>query len=50
MHTPEALRHVLNSIKEIAKEKLITVFGCGGDRDTEKENLWERLQKNFLIW
>ncbi len=35
-HTPEALKHVLNSIKEIAKAKIITLFGCGGDRDKEK--------------
>ena len=46
-HTPEALRHVLNSIKEIAKEKLITVFGCGGDRDTEKRKSMGEIAKEF---
>ena len=46
-HTPEALRYVLNSIKEIAKEKIITVFGCGGDRDTEKRKSMGEIAKEF---
>ena len=37
MPTPEALNYVLKSIREIAKGKIITLFGCGGDRDKEKE-------------
>ena len=37
-HTPDALENVLDSINEIRtkNERLITVFGCGGDRDKEK--------------
>lgn len=37
-HTPDALENVLESINEIRtkNERLITVFGCGGDRDHEK--------------
>ena len=37
-HTPDALENVLNSINEIRtkNERLICVFGCGGDRDTSK--------------
>jgi len=37
-HTPDALKNVLKTINNIrtGKEKLITVFGCGGDRDTTK--------------
>ena len=46
-HTPEALRYVLNSIKEISKEKIITVFGCGGDRDTEKRKSMGEIAKEF---
>ena len=46
-HTPEALRYVLNSIKEIAKEKIITIFGCGGDRDTEKRKYMGEIAKKF---
>ena len=46
-HTPEALRCVLNSIREIAKEKLITLFGCGGDRDKEKRKSMGELANEF---
>jgi UDP-N-acetylmuramoyl-L-alanyl-D-glutamate--2,6-diaminopimelate ligase len=37
-HTPDALENVLDSINEIRtkNERLITVFGCGGDRDHTK--------------
>lgn len=37
-HTPDALENVLDSINEIRtkNERLISVFGCGGDRDKEK--------------
>ncbi len=46
-HTPDALRYVLNSIREIAKEKIITLFGCGGDRDKEKRKSMGELAKEF---
>ena len=35
-HTPEALRFVLESLRELTSHKIITVFGCGGDRDATK--------------
>ncbi|XLS29977.1 UDP-N-acetylmuramoyl-L-alanyl-D-glutamate--2,6-diaminopimelate ligase [Flavobacteriaceae bacterium M23B6Z8] len=37
-HTPDALRNVLDTINNIrtGNESLITVVGCGGDRDTSK--------------
>lgn len=35
-HTPDALKNILTSVKEFAKGKIITVFGCGGDRDKQK--------------
>jgi UDP-N-acetylmuramoyl-L-alanyl-D-glutamate--2,6-diaminopimelate ligase len=37
-HTPDALRRVLESTREVIVPggKIILVFGCGGDRDTAK--------------
>lgn len=37
-HTPDALENVISTIKEIQKSdsQLITVIGCGGNRDAEK--------------
>ncbi|TCO79311.1 UDP-N-acetylmuramoyl-L-alanyl-D-glutamate--2,6-diaminopimelate ligase [Marinisporobacter balticus] len=35
-HTPDALENALDTIKEFVKGKIITVFGCGGDRDKTK--------------
>ncbi|NAW52288.1 UDP-N-acetylmuramoyl-L-alanyl-D-glutamate--2,6-diaminopimelate ligase [Elizabethkingia argentiflava] len=37
-HTPDALENVLNTINDIRtkNERLISVFGCGGDRDHAK--------------
>src|SRR6185312_790808 len=37
-HTPDALTNVLSTIHDVraSKEKIITVMGCGGDRDKTK--------------
>ncbi len=35
-HKEEALRCVLQTLKGIARGKVITIFGCGGERDREK--------------
>ena len=34
--TPDGLENILNTAKEFAKGRIITVFGCGGDRDRTK--------------
>lgn len=40
-HTPDAVQNVLSTIQDIRKgtEQLITVIGCGGDRDKTKRPL-----------
>ncbi|MET7367728.1 UDP-N-acetylmuramoyl-L-alanyl-D-glutamate--2,6-diaminopimelate ligase [Streptomyces sp. NPDC005566] len=35
-HSPDSLDKVLGTIRGFARAKVITVFGCGGDRDTTK--------------
>jgi UDP-N-acetylmuramoyl-L-alanyl-D-glutamate--2,6-diaminopimelate ligase len=35
-HTPDALLKALKAVKPLVKGRLITVFGCGGDRDKGK--------------
>ena len=35
-HTPDAFENVLHSIAELEYNKIITVFGCGGNRDVSK--------------
>ncbi|OPX37922.1 MAG: UDP-N-acetylmuramoyl-L-alanyl-D-glutamate--2,6-diaminopimelate ligase [Desulfobacteraceae bacterium 4484_190.2] len=35
-HTPDALLKAISSVKSLTKGRLITVFGCGGDRDKGK--------------
>ncbi len=35
-HTPDALENILKNLREFTTGRLITLFGCGGDRDKSK--------------
>jgi UDP-N-acetylmuramoyl-L-alanyl-D-glutamate--2,6-diaminopimelate ligase len=38
-HTPDAVTNACRTLKELNPNRLITVFGCGGDRDKKKRPL-----------
>lgn len=48
-HTPDALKNVLKTIQDIrtGNEKVITVVGCGGDRDKTKRPLMAAVACEF---
>jgi UDP-N-acetylmuramoyl-L-alanyl-D-glutamate--2,6-diaminopimelate ligase len=41
-HTPDSLENVLEAGRRLTGRQLISVFGCGGDRDTDKRPLMGR--------
>jgi UDP-N-acetylmuramoyl-L-alanyl-D-glutamate--2,6-diaminopimelate ligase len=46
-HTPDALEQVLASLKAHVGGELVTVFGCGGDRDRAKRQVMGRVASQF---
>lgn len=41
-HTDDALTNVLKTLRDLGPRRIITVFGCGGDRDKSKRPLMAR--------
>ncbi len=46
-HTPDALEKVLEGLKAVAQKRILTVFGCGGDRDQGKRPLMTKAALQF---
>lgn len=46
-HTPDGIENVLNLAKKLKPNRLITVFGCGGDRDKEKRPIMGKIASQY---
>lgn len=42
-HTPDGLLNVINAIRGFAKGRIVTLFGCGGDRDASKRPIMGKI-------
>ncbi|MDR4508815.1 MAG: UDP-N-acetylmuramoyl-L-alanyl-D-glutamate--2,6-diaminopimelate ligase [Candidatus Brocadiaceae bacterium] len=51
-HTHQALRVILRTLREIAKRRVIVVFGCGGDRDRKKRAKMGHIAEKYadIFW
>ncbi|KXL53344.1 UDP-N-acetylmuramoyl-L-alanyl-D-glutamate--2,6-diaminopimelate ligase [Anaerotignum neopropionicum] len=45
-HTPDGLDNILKTAREFAKGRIITIFGCGGDRDKTKRPIMGEIAGN----
>ena len=46
-HTPDAITSVLRTLRELGPTRIITVFGCGGDRDTAKRAMMAKAAEDL---
>lgn len=46
-HTPDGLKNILSTFRECKKNRLIVVFGCGGDRDKTKRPIMGNIAVHF---
>ena len=46
-HTPDALEKLLKAVSSFTEGRVITVFGCGGERDREKRAPMGRIAENL---
>lgn len=46
-HTPDGLLNILKSTRESTSDRIILVFGCGGDRDKSKRELMGKIASDY---
>lgn len=46
-HTPDGIKNVLSTLKKLPNSRIITVFGCGGNRDKTKRSEMGEIATNL---
>ena len=46
-HTPDGLKNLLSTARTLTKSRLITVFGCGGERDKLKRKIMGQVASKY---
>jgi UDP-N-acetylmuramoyl-L-alanyl-D-glutamate--2,6-diaminopimelate ligase len=46
-HTPDGLENILSALKKLATKDIITVFGCGGNRDKTKRPIMGEISAKY---
>jgi len=46
-HTPDALENILKNVEDYKKKRIITIIGCGGERDTSKRPIMGALATKY---
>lgn len=52
-HTPDAVENILTNVEEYKENRIITILGCGGDRDASKRPLMGKIaidHSDFVIF
>lgn len=46
-HTPDGLKNILKTFRECKKNRLVVLFGCGGDRDRTKRPIMGKIAVEY---
>ncbi len=46
-HSPDGLENIINTVRQCTSNRVITVFGCGGDRDKVKRPIMGKIASNL---
>ena len=46
-HSPDGLQNIISAVRGFAKKRIITVFGCGGNRDSAKRPIMGKIAEEL---
>ena len=49
-HTPDAVNKIINAVKELKPNRIITIIGCGGNRDPYKRPIMSNIACSNSDW